>query len=260
MSGVGREQRVQRVEPDEGRSVFRCAADHRAQVGEITDAPVAARAQRVELHGDAPEPGARGDCRRLVALTRRHDDRAVRERQRRHRQAQAMISGWQLRQLERAPRKPAPLDLATLVLVQRLRNHVAAQHGAVLQRERPVQMAVGRIERHDDWHAPRIGSQHGHGLNAGSPAFQVDCGDFAVDGGGIVHCATHRREDGAARLAAEVSQLAAIVVVGLAEPAAVREFLEPVIGHRGHRRCGPAEAPVQRLCRRPRAASRCATR
>ena len=151
-----------------------------------------------------------------------------------------MIARRQLRQLERAPREPAAVDLTALVLVQRFRNHVAAQHRTVLQRERPVQVAVRRIERHDDRHAPRVGAQHGHGRYAGPPAFEVGRRDFAVDRGGIVHRATHRRQDGVPRLAAEVSELAAIVVVGLAEPAAVREVIEPVIEHRIHRRCGPA--------------------
>ena len=49
---------MQRVEPDAGGAVRGGARDEMAEIGEIADAPVAARAQGVELRRQQPQPAA----------------------------------------------------------------------------------------------------------------------------------------------------------------------------------------------------------
>ena len=56
--GIGREQRVHRADADEARAGRGCQAQQLGEIGEIADAPVVFRTQRVELHGHAPDPGA----------------------------------------------------------------------------------------------------------------------------------------------------------------------------------------------------------
>ena len=64
-------QRMQRVEPDAGGAMRGGARDEMAEIGEIADPPVAARAQGVELRRQQPQPTA-------VALPAAH--RGLRDR------------------------------------------------------------------------------------------------------------------------------------------------------------------------------------
>src|SRR6185503_9402688 len=65
---VGTEaRRMQRIEADHARAELRRLLDHAAQVAEVADAPVARRAQAVELEREAPRAAALLEERRLVA-------------------------------------------------------------------------------------------------------------------------------------------------------------------------------------------------
>ena len=69
--GSDGKQRVHRADADETRARRGGQAQQLGEIGEIADAPVVLRAQRVELHGHAPEPGAGREFRGLVALVGR---------------------------------------------------------------------------------------------------------------------------------------------------------------------------------------------
>ncbi len=71
----GGKQCVQRIGADEVGACGGRDADGVAQVGEVADAPVAMRAQRVKLQRQSPDPGAAGEQRRAVATRRRDDQR-----------------------------------------------------------------------------------------------------------------------------------------------------------------------------------------
>jgi hypothetical protein len=62
--GVGREQRMQRVEPDDVRALRGHERDQLVEVAEVADAPVARRAQAVQLHRRAPHAPAFAHGRR----------------------------------------------------------------------------------------------------------------------------------------------------------------------------------------------------
>ena len=57
---IRRKQRVHRADADEVRARGRGQPQHFREIGEIADAPVVLRTQRVELHRHAPESCARG--------------------------------------------------------------------------------------------------------------------------------------------------------------------------------------------------------
>ena len=76
-----RKEGMQRVDTDEIGAGSGCGRKRVAQVGEVADSPVAMRTQRVELQGEAPDPGTAGQRRRAVA-TRRRDDQLRRCEQR----------------------------------------------------------------------------------------------------------------------------------------------------------------------------------
>ena len=97
---------MQRIGADEVGACGGRDADGVAQVGEVADAPIAMRAQRVKLQRQSPDPGAAGERRRAVA-TRRRDDQRRRCKPRAVRlvaNRQRVISaGLRQRDLERAP-------------------------------------------------------------------------------------------------------------------------------------------------------------
>jgi hypothetical protein len=77
MSRIGREQRVQRIQADECGAFGSASLHDFAQVGEIADAPVGARAQRIELYGEPPETTPPGEHVGFVAAARRGNQYAL---------------------------------------------------------------------------------------------------------------------------------------------------------------------------------------
>ena len=70
-------QRMQRIHADETRAARRHPANQHFQVAKITDAPIAVRAQCVQLHRDPPQPPPGGQRRRFEALRRRNDQQTI---------------------------------------------------------------------------------------------------------------------------------------------------------------------------------------
>jgi hypothetical protein len=68
---------MQRVQPDHVGALPGHAVDQRVQVREIADAPVARRAQRIQLHRRPPHAAAVAHRRRPVATPGRCDDHGL---------------------------------------------------------------------------------------------------------------------------------------------------------------------------------------
>ncbi|MGY3656972.1 hypothetical protein ACVJ19_003635 [Bradyrhizobium sp. USDA 376] len=124
-AAIGRlivEQHMQRIEADAVGAELLGEPDETGEIGEIADAPIAVRADAVELHGEQPaaiEIAAEG------ALGR-HDHRHVFGRAPGIRQRQAVIA-------ERQAGGPGDDGLARLAL----RDHIAVAEDLPLQRRRP---------------------------------------------------------------------------------------------------------------------------
>ena len=73
LPGLIGEQGVQGIDADDAGACLGGEIEQRLEVSEVADAPVALRAQAVELHRRTPDPSALAQCRRLVALVRRDD-------------------------------------------------------------------------------------------------------------------------------------------------------------------------------------------
>ncbi len=211
--GVGGEQGVQRVDPDRARAERRGPLGQVGEVGEVAHAPVALRADAVELRGHAPEPGPR---RRPVATGGRHDQlqRAVYLRIAAHRHGQPVIAlrqgGWQ-------GHAPATIGGAVHLgggdLGQLVGRQPALVHAAGLLGQRPVDGGpaetgrqgegdFGRLGRCDDahrrQHAPprsrlglaqavgdlaRAADRGAHGLEQGVLGRQRDLASLAEEVG-----------------------------------------------------------------------------
>ncbi len=65
---------MKRIQPDEARSLRSEPPNQVLEVSKIPDTPITARANRVELNGDAPKALSSYDCGRFVTEVGRDDD------------------------------------------------------------------------------------------------------------------------------------------------------------------------------------------
>ncbi len=228
-------------------------ADQCLQILEIPDAPVAPRAHGVELNGNAPQPSAVADGIGLIAVRRRHHQRTAMRRAGADLDFELMSTRRKLeRQLQAAASDPGALDLAAPELRTIGRRHDARAPLAALQVHRPqepcAEVAGGNVEIHARAR-PMRGDDRGQERSA---ALGVESAHLGRERDGIVHRATHGAQNVGLGFQAEVAQLAAIIVVRIADAAQPGEWFDQVrvqLNTPEKRRCWePTETP-----RRPRA-------
>ncbi len=159
---IGRKQRVHRADADEVRALRRRQPQHFHEVGEIAHAPVVLRAQRVQLHRHAPELAARAECRRLVALVRRDDQRATLGAGEFELDSQAVISRRKIRQRQIAQHEPAPVLLMRAAFRQIPGADLAAALAAALELHAPAQQRIVFDGRRIQARGARATAQHHH--------------------------------------------------------------------------------------------------
>jgi hypothetical protein len=158
LRGVRAEERVQRVDAHEVGPATRRMLDELSQVGEIPDAPVALRAERVELGREAPRPLSGPQPPGLEAALRCHDQHAVGRRQRVDRRAKLVIAAGNCVGEDQKPsRQLLAADLGALALSERARERGALDRATAVEPHVPGDVPVEKVDRQckRDTHAAR---------------------------------------------------------------------------------------------------------
>jgi hypothetical protein len=231
---VCRRQRVQRIQADEARAARRQPADELLQIVEIADPPVRPGTDRVELHRNAPEAPPLTDGGGLVTFGRRQDQGTTR-RDAAQQDLQFVVARRQIqRQFQPAAGDPGTLDLtAPKFGAVRGRHHTLVAI-AIFPLDGPHQarseLTSGNIEIEPD-----AGAVRGcHGRQQLVPAGNFELAQLGGERDGIIHGTAHGAQDVGLRLQAEVTQLAAIIVVHLADAAQPSQSIDQSRVHSQH--------------------------
>jgi hypothetical protein len=243
---VRRKQRVHRADADEVRALRGREAQDLLQVGEITDAPVVLRAQRVELHGHAPQPAARGQRGRLVALVRRDDQRTFVAAGEFEVQMQPVIPRRQVRgQRQVAQHVPLALARVGTAFRQIPGTHLAAPFVTALELHAPAQRRVVFDGRGVDAHGAHAVAQHRDLAQQPLRMRGLGFADLRLQHGRIVEPAIHGAQDGGLGGQREMLQLALVRVVRVTDAAGTRQPLDERAQRlEGWRLSGHAAAPA----------------
>ena len=199
MFGIVGKHRVQRVEADDIGPAIGGQLDQPAQVTEIADAPVAARAQQIELRGNAPQPPSLGDRRRQPAFAGCHHEH--------HRRIarfdrQTVIAPGQVAfEQQPAALQRCSIDAAGFDQFELTERDAPCSLGAILQRQTPSDLAGAGREDQLDGGRSGIGSRHLHDRQGAEPLGPVQVLECAPRLRFVGRLHTHCSQETAFRLA-----------------------------------------------------------
>ncbi len=209
---VGRIEGMDRVEANEVGAPGGHLLDQLTQIAEITDAPVVAAAQAVELHARAPHLAAIGDGRLLVARLGRDDEAHGGERLVVALLQQDQIVITQLWLHIQGHAIGLALHLFEFGHADQLTvdgGKLTGQHSALLQLELPGEGVVDEFDGQTDFEGNGLAAaDHHHGIQRTQPVLAVFLLKLLGQGGLVVDAVTHGAQHGGLALFGYLSRVA----------------------------------------------------
>ena len=224
--GIVEEQRVQRIEPDDVRTAAAPLIDDGREIGEVADAPVAARTHAVELDHRSPYALAVVDCRWPVARCGRDDEARFTDRLCVGGKSEAMVAMGKGGQSEHA-------NLERFVAVsdalgyRRIGEKIASHQRTVLARDLPDDLRLRETLREVNAHLPRLTDPNHHGWRQSTAdVARVPVLQRLPDRGVVPDSHPHRSEERLARRVRCVVLAAVDIVIRGQNAAVCRELRE----------------------------------
>src|SRR5919109_212390 len=149
MQGVVGEQRMQRVKTDDIGPKLRRELNELLEVGKVPYAPIALRAEAVELDCEAPDPALLRYPKRLIAGSRSHDQGQMRAGLSDYLEA-VIAERWPAGKRKQVAGKVRPRYLPLFQRLETQRAKIAAMLLATFLHQAPAQGLMGTCGRNSD--------------------------------------------------------------------------------------------------------------